>query len=378
MRGLECSGTTMYCGTYVHATRGGAAAGGPQGPRPRPRARAVEPYSLRRVRSPPRPTTHTPALQLHEYPGIGPRRQSSSGHADALCGCHSRKAAAPCRSPGRKASSYRIDGDLLLSPIPWWRCPFYWLKASLAALADDDHSRHACAADSSAAQSCTRPSQRERGGAIREAVCALCARLRGGRACQTRPPMHSCLLSARAAPHSGSVSASRIDHTAISGNLGYSPPRASTTHRTAASARRRGCEAERRNQDSRRLWTAPARRRPRGCHDGCGERGERGAIVQGRVSRKGLACVSEVSRKCRKVSEGGAPVSPVEGEPVALLRLKVSLTERQGQPWCPTEAATAWLLPVSSPARRPGSCRMTQRRPASCLCTAREMSAGRA
>ena len=294
----------------TYTLRGAARRAGP-GPAPAGPAR-LRAYSLRRyvpgAGPPRRPTTHTP-LQLHEQPGIGPRRQSSSGHADiSLWLPLALKAAAPCRSPGRKASSYRIDGDLLLSPIPWWRCPFYWLKASLAALADDDHSRHACAADSSAAQSCTRPSQRERGGAIREAVCALCARLRGGRACQTRPPMHSCLLSARAAPHFGLASY----HTAISGNLGYSPPRASTTHRTAASARRRGCEAERRvrrSQDSRRLWTAQARRHPRGCHDGCGERVPSGesaaqssrAVSLGRVSRASRKCLGSVGRSPKAV-----------------------------------------------------------------------------
>ena len=133
---------------------------------------------------------------------------------------------------------------------------------------------------------------RGREGALYARRCARCVR-----ACQTRPPIHSCLLSARAAPHSGSVSASRIDHTAISGNLGYSPPRASTTHRTAASARRRGCEAEgsvRRSQDSRRLWTAPARRRPRGCTTAAGS-GESAAQSSRAVS---LGRVSRASRKC--------------------------------------------------------------------------------
>ena len=144
---------------------------------------------------------------------------------------------------------------------------------------------------------------RGREGALYARRCARCVR-----ACQTRPPIHSCLLSARAAPHSGSpedsVSASRIDHTAISGNLGYSPPRASTTHRTAASAQLRGCEAERRNQDSRRLWTAQARRHPRGCHDGCGERVPSGesaaqssrAVSLGRVSRASRKCLGSVGR----------------------------------------------------------------------------------
>jgi len=175
------------------------------------------------------------------------------------------------------------------APIAWaltcsflhipWRCPFDWLKAS---------------------SSPPLPMTTTAGTPARRTVQPP-SRARCVRACQTRPPIHSCLLSARAAPHSGSVSASRIDHTAISGNLGYSPPRASTTHRTAASARRRGCEAERsvrRSQDSRRLWTAPARRPPRGCHDGCGERAPSGESAAQSSMAVSLGRVSRASRKC--------------------------------------------------------------------------------
>ena len=329
MRGLEieCGGTTMYCGTYVHATRGGAAGPAPAGPA---RLRA---YSLRRyvpgAGPPRRPTTHTP-LQLHEQPGIGPRRQSSSGHADALCGCHSRKAAAPCRSPGRKASSYRRAGTCSFLHIPW-RCPFDWLKASSSPPLPMTTTAGTPARRTVQPPSHARALARGREGALYARRCARCARAcaAAAHAKLARLCIAVCSLPAplptRAREPSASRSTTRQSRE-ISGTLRLA-------HRPhTVPPLQLSCEAARQREEIRTAAVSGPRRRSDAREGvrrlrGAG-RARRKRIVQGRVSRKGLACVSEVSRKCRKVSECGAPVSPVEGEPVALLRLKVSLTER--------------------------------------------------
>ena len=311
MRGLEieCGGTTMYCGTYVHATRGPARRAAPAGPA---RLRA---YSLRRyvpgAGPPRRPTTHTP-LQLHEQPGIGPRRQSSSGHADALCGCHSRKAAAPCRSPGRKASSYRRAGTCSFLHIPW-RCPFDWLKASSSPPLPMTTTAGTPARRTVQPPSHARALARGREGALYARRCARCARAcaAAAHAKLARLCIAVCSLPAplptRAREPKSSVSASRSttrQSREISGTLRLA-------HRPhTVPPLQLSCEAARQREEIRTAAVSGPRRRGdtregvtmaagRGCRAGRARRNRPGqSLSEG--SRVRLGSVSEVSEMSPK------------------------------------------------------------------------------
>lgn len=178
---------------------------------PRPRARA---YSLRRVRSPPLDPPPTPrpcnCTNIPESDrGVRARPATPMLSVAATRARPPRRAARPA---GKRAPiAWALTCSFLDIP---WRCPFDWLKASSSPPLPMTTTAGTPARRTLQPPSHARALARGREGARYARRCARCARLRGGRACQTRPPMHSCLLSARAAPHSGSrakssVSASR-------------------------------------------------------------------------------------------------------------------------------------------------------------------------
>ena len=276
---------TRYAGR-----RGGGRAAGPRAPRARPAAPRARVLATARFRSPPLDPPPTPrpcnCTNIPESDrGVRARPATPMLSVAATRARPPRRAARPA---GKRAPiAWALTCSFLDIP---WRCPFDWLKASSSPPLPMTTTAGTPARRTLQPPSHARALARGREGARYARRCARCARLRGGRACQTRPPMHSCVLSARAA-HSGSraqralspplalphgnlgksrvLSASRIDHTPY--------------RRFSSAARLRGREKREKKSGQppsldRAGAATPARvsRRLRG--EGA-ERGERGAIV---------------------------------------------------------------------------------------------------
>jgi len=220
---------TRYAGR-----RGGGRAAGPRAPRARPAAPRARVLATARFRSPPLDPPPTPrpcnCTNIPES-GRGVRARPATPML-SVAATRARPPRRAARPAGKRAPiAWALTCSFLHIP---WRCPFDWLKASSSPPLPMTTTAGTPARRTLQPPSHARALARGREGARYARRCARCARLRGGRACQTRPPMHSCVLSARAA-HSGSraqralspplalphgnlgksrvLSASRIDHT---------------------------------------------------------------------------------------------------------------------------------------------------------------------